>query len=207
MKSNIVIIDIGMGNLGSIQNMLKKINCPSIISSDPEDIQSAEKLILPGVGSFDSVIKKIENLQIRELLDAQVIREKKPILGICLGIQMFTKESEEGILPGLGWIDAKTVRFSSSTNQNLKIPHMGWNTIRLHKDSPLFSELPPDPRFYFVHSYHVACSDTSDILSTTQYGYDFVSAIQKNNIYGTQFHPEKSHKYGMKIFKNFIELC
>ncbi len=207
MKSKILILDIGMGNLGSIQNMLKKINCPSIISSDPEDIQSAEKVILPGVGSFDSVMKSIEALNIKELLEIQVIKNKIPILGICLGIQMFTKGSEEGLLPGLGWIDAKTIRFSFSGNQNLKIPHMGWNTTSLHKENLLFSKMHPDARFYFVHSYHILCQDSNDILTTTHYGYDFVSSIQKNNIYGTQFHPEKSHKYGMKIFENFTELC
>lgn len=198
---------MGIGNPGSIQNMLNKINCTSIISSDPEDIKSAEKLILPGVGSFDSVMKRIEDLQIKELLEDQVIKNKIPILGICLGIQMFTKGSEEGLLPGLGWIDAITVRFSFSDNQNLKIPHMGWNTMTLHKENLLFAKMQSDARFYFVHSYHIVCQDSTVILSNTHYGYDFVSSIQKNNIYGTQFHPEKSHRYGMKIFENFSELC
>lgn len=207
MKSKFVIIDMGIGNPGSIQNMLNKINCTSIISSDPEDIKSAEKLILPGVGSFDSVMKRIEDLQIKELLEDQVIKNKIPILGICLGIQMFTKGSEEGLLPGLGWIDAITVRFSFSDNQNLKIPHMGWNTMTLHKENLLFAKMQSDARFYFVHSYHIVCQDSTVILSNTHYGYDFVSSIQKNNIYGTQFHPEKSHRYGMKIFENFSELC
>lgn len=202
-----MIIDTGMGNLGSILNMLKRISCKSIISSDPRDIMSADKLILPGVGSFDSVMKKIDSLQIREFLDRQVIENKTPILGICLGIQMFTKGSDEGSLPGFGWIDAKTVRFSFPGNHCLKIPHMGWNSTTLHKESPLFSEMPPNAKFYFVHSYHIVCQDQADILSTTQYGNNFVSSIQKNNIFGTQFHPEKSHKMGMKILKNFTELC
>jgi glutamine amidotransferase len=207
VSAKFVIIDMGIGNPGSIQNMLKKINCTSIISSDQEDIKSAEKLILPGVGSFDSVMKRIDDLQIKEVLQDQVIKNNIPILGICLGIQIFTKGSEEGLLPGLGWIDAITVRFSFSDNLNLKIPHMGWNTTTLHKENLLFEEMHPDARFYFVHSYHIVCHDSTDILSTTHYGYDFVSSIQKNNIYGTQFHPEKSHKYGMKIFENFSELC
>lgn len=204
-NDSFVIIDIGTGNLGSIRNMLKKINKKAIIASKTEDILSAEKIILPGVGSFDSAMKKIQVLHLRPILESQVLKNKVPILGICLGIQMLTKGSEEGILPGLGWIDAKTVRFKFN-DPTLKIPHMGWNSAQPLRDDSLFFNMYPDARFYFVHSYHIECINEADILSITHHGYDFVSSVQKGNIYGTQFHPEKSHKFGMKIFQNFAEL-
>jgi len=135
------------------------------------------------------------------------MQEKTPVLGICLGIQIFTRGSEEGSFPGLGWVDAETIRFRFNEPQrNLKIPHMGWNSVEIKKEDVLFNNMVQDPRFYFVHSFHIICKNPDNILTTTHYGYDFVSSLQKENIYGTQFHPEKSHKYGMKIFKNFVEL-
>ncbi|OGC08494.1 imidazole glycerol phosphate synthase, glutamine amidotransferase subunit [candidate division WOR-1 bacterium RIFOXYA2_FULL_36_21] len=204
----IVIIDYGMGNLGSILNMLKKIGVEAQISSDLSVIAKASKFIFPGVGSFDNGMRKIKQLGLIEILEEKVLKEKSPILGICLGMQLFTKKSEEGELPGLGWIDAETVRFNlKDHDQNLKIPHMGWNQIVPQKKSLLFSEMFSDPKFYFVHSYHLICNDISAELTKTFYGYDFVSSVQKENIYGVQFHPEKSHKFGMKLLRNFVELC
>lgn len=202
----IVIIDYGMGNLGSVLNMVRKIGADAIISSKISDIEKADKLILPGIGSFDNGMKNLDKLGFIPILNKKVLEDKTPILGICLGIQLFTKKSEEGKLPGLGWIDAETIKFKfEKKNNNLKIPHMGWNTVDVKKKLSIFKDTYEDERFYFVHSYHLVCNNKKDILSTTHHGYDFVSSIKKDNIIGTQFHPEKSHKYGLKILQNFIE--
>ncbi len=207
----IVIIDYKMGNSGSILNMLKKIGVEAIISSDHDEIQNAEKLILPGVGSFDGGMKNLNDLNLTTILHNKVIKEKIPILGICLGMQLFAKKSEEGILEGLNWINAEVKKFkfnSSETDQRrLKIPHMGWNTIEIKKNDPIFKNMIEELRFYFVHSYHFVCDDKSNILATTNYGYDFPSIVKKENIIGVQFHPEKSHKFGMKLLANFVFLC
>lgn len=204
----ITIIDIGMGNLGSILNMLKYLKIKAIISSDKNDIIEAEKLLLPGVGSFDNAMNSLHKMNIISILEEKVIDEKVPILGICLGIQLFSQKSEEGNLPGLGWVDAHTVRFKfEKYSNNLKIPHMGWNFVKPVRYNTLFKDMNNEIKFYFVHSYHVKCRNAEDILATTGYGIEFVSAIKKNNIYGTQFHPEKSHKYGMKLLQNFSELA
>lgn len=197
-----------MGNLGSLFNMLKKIGIPAVISSDISAIGKAEKLILPGVGAFDNGIRNLNKLGLIPILNDKVIKEQTPILGVCLGMQLLTKKSEEGKLDGLGWIEAKTVKFRFDKGQdNLKIPHMGWNTVIPKREDPFFNDMDENTRFYFVHSYHVVSEREENILSTTNYGYDFVSSIKKDNIIGVQFHPEKSHKYGMKLLKNFAELC
>lgn len=202
-----IIIDYGMGNLGSIVNMLKKIDSKVLISRDIELIEKADKLILPGIGAFDTGMKYLAQEGLIDILNKKVIGEKTPILGICLGMQLLTKSSEEGNIKGLGWIDAQTVRFKfDEKNNDLKVPHMGWNTVHLNKESLLFKEMYAEPRFYFVHSYHVVCNNKQDILTTTHHGYEFASSIQKDNIMGVQFHPEKSHKFGMKLLKNFVEL-
>jgi len=202
----IVIIDYGMGNLGSIQNMLKKVNAHATISSDTKVIASADKLILPGVGSFDTAVTNLNRLELIPLLNERVIDGKTPLLGVCLGMQLLTRRSEEGIMPGLGWINAETIRFRFE-NEKLKIPHMGWNTVEIQKkDDPLFRDLSYEARFYFVHSYYVKCNDPSNVLTTTIYGSDFCSSVVKENIRGVQFHPEKSHKFGMKLLKNFADL-
>lgn len=182
--------------------MLKKIGYESEISSDINKIKNADKLILPGVGSFDEGIKNIEALRILDILNYKVIEEKVPILGICLGMQLMTRRSEEGSRNGLGWVDAETKNFKSS---DLKIPHMGWNKINHMKESKLFSELESEKRYYFVHSYYVDMDNDSDVLTTTPYTHEFISSFEKENIIGCQFHPEKSHKFGMKLLKNFME--
>jgi len=204
----IIIIDYGLGNLGSIRNMLKKIGAEGAISSNVSDIERAEKLILPGVGNFDQGMRNLEALGLVPVLENKVIQKKTPILGICLGMQLFARKSEEGKSTGLGWIDAEVVRFKfDDKERHLKIPHMGWNLVEIRQKNPLFEEMYPEPRFYFVHSYYVICKNESDILTKTFHGYEFVSAIKKENIYGVQFHPEKSHKFGMKLLDNFVNRC
>lgn len=203
----IIIIDYGIGNLGSIQNMLKKIGSESAISSDVSEIKKADKLILPGVGAFDNGMENLKKMKLIPVLNEKILINKTPILCICLGMQLLSKKSEEGRLPGLGWIDAETVKFKFDNQQiGLKIPHMGWNTISIKKRSMFFERIEDEARFYFVHSYHVVCSDKQNILAETNYGFDFVSSIEKDNIIGVQFHPEKSHKFGMKLLKNFVEI-
>lgn len=202
----IVIVDYSMGNTGSIKNMIKKIGYNAIISSNVGEILEAKKLILPGVGSFDHGMKNLIDLGFVDILNQKVKIEKTPILGICVGFQLFSKKSEEGNFDGLRWIDAETIKFKFSES-NLKIPHMGWNSVILKRDSSLFTNFSSERQFYFVHSYHVVCKNSDEIVTTTNYGYEFVSTFQKDNIYGTQFHPEKSHKFGMQLIRNFIERC
>lgn len=195
-----------MGNVGSIESMLRKIGAPSLISGSIDDIRRARKLILPGVGAFDNGMKNISELGLLPVLHSQVLEKGTPILGICLGMQLLTEKSEEGGLPGLGWIEGRTVRFRfDSQRKDLKIPHMGWNTVKVRKEGPLFAGMADSPRFYFVHSYHVRCSRQEDVLGTTEHGYEFASAVSRTNIMGTQFHPEKSHRFGMALLKNFVE--
>lgn len=203
----IVIIDYGMGNLGSILNMLKKVGAQAKVSAGVEEIEQADKLILPGVGAFDSGMQRLAELGLIDVLNEKVLRRKTPTLGVCLGMQLLMKRSAEGALPGLGWIDGETIRFQFDPRETrLKIPHMGWNTAAVQRDGALFKEVEPGARFYFVHSFHVVCHDPQDVVALTHYGYDFASAVQRGNVMGVQFHPEKSHKFGMKIYKNFVEL-
>ena len=203
----IVIVDYGTGNLGSILNMLRYLKIDAMISSKISDIESARKLILPGVGAFGDAMKKLHKTDLISVLEKKVIEQKTPILGICLGMQLFSKKSEEGTIPGLGWIDAETKRFRfNELNTKLKIPHMGWNTIKIHDAGTIYKDMDGEVRFYFVHSYYVQCNNLKNIITTTQYGIEFTSSLRSNNIYGVQFHPEKSHKFGMKLFKNFAEM-
>ena len=197
-----------MGNTGSIMNMIKKVGGRSTISSNPEEIFNAEKLILPGVGAFDKGMDNLKKKGLLPVLNEAVLKKKVPILGICLGVQLFTKSSEEGVLPGLGWIDGQTLGFKQVPDFNLKIPHMGWNTVDVaaRDQELLFKDMDAEPRFYFVHSFYLKCSDPADSMCRSRYGITFVSGVHKENIYGTQFHPEKSHKFGLKIIKNFLDL-
>jgi glutamine amidotransferase len=203
----LTIIDYKAGNVRSIQNMLKKIGIKSLISDKTEDIAQAEKLILPGVGHFDYGMEQLEKSGLIEILNKKVLTDKTPILGICLGVQLMTKSSDEGTKAGLGWFDAFTVKFDSSKlPENCKIPHMGWNEITYNQNCKLFQNLHEvPPRFYFVHSYHLKANNENDILATANYGYEFTVALKKDNIIGLQFHPEKSHKFGMQVLKNFVE--
>ena len=199
----VTIVDYKVGNLGSIQNMLKKLGCPSIVTSDIEKIRAADKLILPGVGAFDSGVKSIRNLNLWEVLDDKVNNGKTPVLGICLGMQLLCNQSEEGEENGFGWIDADVLKFRFK-DKMFKTPHMGWNYVETSKKSKLFQGMFPNPKFYFVHSYYVKTYDNSSI-ATAKYDKTFDVALEKGNILGTQFHPEKSHKFGMKLLENFIE--
>lgn len=203
----IIIVDYGMGNLGSILNMLKKVGAPAAkVSADPKDIEQADKLILPGVGAFDTGMQHLCETGLIGLLNEKVLKARTPTLGVCLGMQLLTKVSEEGELPGLGWINAETIRFRFDQKKTgLKIPHMGWNTVKIQREGTLFKDMYVQPRFYFVHSFHVVSHNPEDVLATTEYGYDFVSVIQHDHIMAAQFHPEKSHKFGMKLYKNFVE--
>lgn len=204
-KQSIVIIDYGMGNIGSICNMFKYIGVSVLVSSDIKTIESADKLVLPGVGRFDEAMQNINSLGINQSIRDKVLTQKTPILGICLGMQIMCKSSEEGVLPGLSLVNAEVKRFSFDEELKLKIPHMGWDTIEINKQSKVLNNLDDNSRFYFVHSYFVSCANKNDILTYTNYGEKFVSSFQVENIIGVQFHPEKSHKFGMNIIKNFIE--
>lgn len=179
-----------------------------MVSSDPEIIAGAEKLIIPGVGSFDNGMKNLKDFGLIDILNKKVLEEKVPILGICLGMQLLTNSSEEGILPGLGWIDAACKKFKfEGEDKKLRIPHMGWNEVNIKKHDNIFRDMYDDASFYFVHSYYVDCINTGDIAASSFYGFEFTSSIQRENIYATQFHPEKSHKYGLLLMKNFVEDC
>ena len=203
----IVIIDYGLGNLGSIANMLKKIGAKAVVSSDTVTIRNATKIILPGVGSFDTGMRNLEKYGLISLISDRVLKDKTPVLGVCLGMQLLGKRSEEGHLDGLGWIDSETIRFKFDNNkEDLKIPHMGWNAVNVCQRHPLFNGLELDNRFYFVHSYHFVCNNSQNVLGKTNYGFEFISAVVNGNIMGVQFHPEKSHKFGMRLLKNFVEI-
>jgi imidazole glycerol-phosphate synthase subunit HisH len=205
----IAIIDYGLGNLGSIQNMLKFINEKSVITSDIEVIKKSDKLILPGVGSFDEGMEQLEKKNLIETIRLETINGK-PLLGICLGMQLLGQSSEEGSRKGLSLIPFKNIRFNnenfSKDFKHLKVPHMGWNIVNLNKETIITKGIVETPRYYFVHSYHAICENSEDILMTSNYGYDFTAAVQKGNVIGVQFHPEKSHEFGMKILENFARM-
>ena len=201
----IVIIDYEMGNIGSVSNMLKKIGRKSEITRSPEKIQQADHLILPGVGSFDSGVEQLEKLGLVELIRKKVLIDKTPILGICLGAQLLLEKSEEGQKAGLGLVQGEVIRFKLQADSKLRIPNMGWNQIEKVKSNKLVDVLPENPRFYFVHSYHFKMAQSEDQLLMSEYGYSFCSAFQHENIAGVQFHPEKSHKFGMSLLRNFTE--
>lgn len=203
-SQRIVIIDYGMGNVGSINNMLKYLGARAVISADHEVIKKADKLILPGVGHFDRAMDNINNKSLFDVLSEMALTKRVPFLGICLGMQLMCNASEEGSAKGLGFVNAEVKKFNFHDNNELKIPHMGWNYITPSKTSNLLIGLEEKSRFYFVHSYFVDCAHATDKLTTTHYGNDFVSAFEHDNLIGVQFHPEKSHRFGINLFKNFL---
>jgi len=198
----IIIIDYALGNVRSIYAKLSQMGEEVNISNDISDIKIADKLILPGVGSFDRGMNNLHDLGIIEEVNKKIINDKTPVLGICLGMQLFTKKSQEGKEEGLGLIDAETIKFNHQPEKN-PIPHMGWNSIDIKKECEILTQIPNHSRFYFVHSFHLMCNSEPDIVASTQYGYEFPSIIQHNNIFGVQFHPEKSHKQGLQLLRNF----
>lgn len=202
----VIVVDYGMGNLRSVEKKLIRVGAKVHISSDIKSIGSASKLVLPGVGHFANGVNKLKESGIWDILNKKVLIEKTPILGICLGMQLMAKFSEEGNVEGLGWFDAEVVKFHVKDILKYKVPHMGWNNAVLNKESDLFRNVPNESMFYFVHSYYIKCNNNADILSTTEYEYEFTSSIQRENIFGTQFHPEKSHDWGEQIFQNFINI-
>lgn len=202
----ITIVDYGLGNLRSIQNMFRRIGVASDISGDPKKLSLASKLILPGVGHFGFAMSRLRELCLIDVLNTLVLGQKVPVLGICLGAQLMGKYSEEGHCEGLGWMPMKAVAFDRfKLPQHLKLPHMGWAETTPVKPL-LFAGLPEHPRFYYVHSFHFVCESEVIIMCTARHGYEFVSGVQHQNIFGLQFHPEKSHVYGLRVLSNFVSL-
>lgn len=198
------IVNYGMGNLWSVKKKLDRIKIDSLISDNWKDLKKCDRLILPGVGHFSNAIAEIKRRDLWSYLDDEVVLNKKPILGICLGMQLMAKSSEEGDEAGFGWFDAEIIRFRINDKLKYKVPQIGWNQIIIKKDNHLFKGVDLETGFYFVHSFHIVCNDKSDILNETTYEYPFVSAVKKGNITGVQYHPEKSHEAGEVLFANFL---
>lgn len=205
----ISIVDYGMGNVASILNMIKRVDGEAIITSSSNVIANSSAIILPGVGTFDSGINKLKEYGLLEIINKSVIENNKILLGICLGMQLLFNSSEEGEELGLGFINGKVKKFNFSNlhDREIKIPHMGWNKLESNKNNCLFKDMGNDLRFYFVHSFYCECENEENVIAQTNYGINFCSTVQKNNIFGVQFHPEKSHKFGMKFFENFLKVC
>ncbi len=203
----IAITDYGLGNVKAFANVYNKLNLPVIIARKSDDFRDATKIILPGVGSFDYAMQRLNDSGMREALENKVLHENVPVVGICVGMQMLAKKSDEGILPGLGWIDGEVKRFVlPSTASDMRIPHMGWNTIKpIHTDG-LLKGLDEASRFYFLHSYYFKCTNAADVFATTYYGTEFECVVNSRNVYGVQFHPEKSHGWGVQLLENFANL-
>lgn len=204
----IAIIDYGMGNLRSVHKAFERLGINAITSSNIEEIKKATKIVLPGVGHFEKGMQNLKKLNLIELLNEKVLQKKVPVLGICLGMQLLTEFSEEGFCSGLGWINAQTkaFKFAEENNDHLRIPHMGWNHVLKQGENPLLRGHDFSSPFYFVHSYFVECHVKEELVASTVYGIKFTSIVNKGNIFGTQFHPEKSHQQGLKLLKNFAEI-
>ena len=200
------IIDYGVGNIKAFANIYKNLNIPFKIVKDISEFENITKLILPGVGSFDHAMTSLENSGMREKLDELVLEKKIPVIGICVGMQMLAKSSEEGTLNGLGWIDGIVKKFDKSKIKNAPLPHMGWNNLIMEKKNKIFDNLEENPRYYFLHSYYFECENKEDVIATATYGEKFDCMINHKNIYGIQCHPEKSHHNGMQLLKNYGEL-
>ncbi len=202
----IKIIDYGLGNILAFQNMYKRLNTEVAIAKSAADLCGATKLILPGVGAFDHAMKLLEQSGMRQSLDELVLGKRLPVLGICVGMQMLARSSDEGNMPGLGWIDGKVKDFRSLAQGELRVPHMGWNDVKPAEGEKLFAQLSGGACFYFLHSFYFHCERREDVAAVSNYGIDFSSAVHSDNIYGVQFHPEKSHQFGARLLKNFAEL-
>lgn len=203
----ISVVDGGFGNVGSIINMMRHLGIEAQSVSDPDAIRDADRLILPGVGAFDAGMTHLAERGLIPSLNYAVLERKRPILGICLGMQLLLEGSEEGSQPGLGWVRGRCIRFKSDgEHERLRIPNMGWNEVTVAKKGKLFDADHETARYYFVHSYYAQCADDDDVAATATYGAHFTAAIEHDNIYGVQFHPEKSHRFGMNIFKSFAKV-
>jgi glutamine amidotransferase len=206
MTTKLVIVDYEMGNLHSVKKKFNRLNVNVTISADAAEISKADKVILPGIGHFKKAMDNLEKLRLLEVLNEHAIVHKKPILGICLGMQILASESEEGNSTGLGWLPGKVVKFTIHDKLKFKVPQMGWNQISIKKQSALMRNIPDMSEFYFVHAYHFNAFNTADVLNESEYETTFVSAVERDNIFGVQYHPEKSHDVGDILLKNFIEL-
>jgi glutamine amidotransferase len=204
--SAIAIVDYGMGNMHSVLKKLRRIGGQPRVVSTPAEVAAATRLVLPGVGHFGEAMRNLETSGLRASLDEAVLSRGVPVLGICLGMQLFARRSEEGDSIGLGWIDADAVRFKGVDTARYKVPQMGWNTVAFLRASELTRDLPASPEFYFAHAYHLACRDPGDVVGETEYSYVFPSVVQRKNIFGVQFHPEKSHDLGETMLRNFAAL-
>ena len=202
----IAIIDHGMGNLGSVQNMLRRIGASSVRTTDPDEIRGADKIVLAGIGAFDGAMERLDELGLVPVINDQVIQRRVPVLGVCLGMQLMAHTSEEGRRVGFGWLDATVQAISFPKGQELPTPHMGWEVVTPTRDSPILPATDIEQRFYFSHGYHLVCQDPADVAATATYGYAFPAAVHRGNILGTQFHPEKSHVFGMDVYRRFIGL-
>lgn len=203
----ITIVDYGLGNIRAFLNIYKRINVPARTATTADDLRDANKVILPGVGHFDHAMRRLDESGMRETLDVLAVEKQVPVLGVCVGMQMLARSSEEGVRPGLGWISGRVRAFSGSNlTGELPLPHMGWNDARTTTPSQLFSGLESEARFYFLHSYFFECATAQNTLAVSSYGSDFTSAVRAGNIYGVQFHPEKSHRFGTQLLKNFAQL-
>lgn len=203
----IAIVDYGLGNIRAFANVYHNLNIPVIIAKNSKDLTEATKILVPGVGSFDHAMRQLANSGMRGALDQKVMIDKMPVLGICVGMQMLANTSDEGVLPGLGWIDGVVKKFIlPEGSYTMRIPHMGWNTIQPVNSNSLLKGLDNESRFYFLHSYYFKCTDPSNAIATTHYHNDFESAVNVGNVYGVQFHPEKSHQWGIRLLENFARL-
>lgn len=203
----IALVDYGLGNIQAFANIYRRLGIEAYAARSPSDLRRASRIILPGVGAFDWAMSRLHESGLREALDEEVLGAKKPVLGICVGMQMMARSSEEGVLPGLGWIDATVVKFDAGLfDGTIHLPHMGWNDVKPLNTQTIFSGLDT-PQYYFLHSYYMKTDREENILATSNYGVSFTSAAHSGNVYGTQFHPEKSHRWGIHLLKNFSELA
>lgn len=203
----ITIINYGCGNIKAIQNVFHRLSIETTVANNYEDLTNVDKLILPGVGAFDFAMQKLIDSGMKDKINQLVIQDHIPVLGICVGVQLMTKSSEEGILKGLGWINATVKKFEETKfNRFVNLPHMGWNDVRPINHSSLFTSLENSAKFYFLHSYYIFCEDKDQVIALSDYAGEFVCAVNNRNIYGVQFHPEKSHSYGIKLLENFAKL-